>query len=531
MAYTKIIPIKENTHLQTAIDYIQAPEKTENKILISTYMCTTTLAATEFKAMANESKNKGNILAHHIIQAFADDDKITPEKAMRIGKELMSRMYPNHQYIIAVHTDTENIHTHILCNAYNFENHKKLVSDRKSLREMRNISDDLCRENGLFVITEKFSSHRHKLMRMIDQEIKNSSSFEDFLSRMQLNGYEVKMRKYLSFKGIDDERFMRTDTLGKAYTEKSIRKRIDGIAVKNAPKRIYDNKSIKISNKKRLKSMLDDVMNEAATYDEFLKILRLKGCEIREGKRLSIRLPSAKKNVRVETLGEEYTEEMLRLFFSDRQKYNGTLEEMRSGKIDRLSSADKEYNRYAAARDVNTEIKMLNLLSKEEISSYEELVLLVEKQQKQVDIGSKNIALLKSRIAEKKEVINAIRNYWRLKPLYQQYKAIGNITDREIFRIRNGEDIRKYEMTVEVMNKSKLPDGSLPKAVNLNNEIARIENQIEDISIRQEKAKNKLSTYQNIKDNADRILNAASEVSKDTPEHNSQNILRHETAR
>ena len=86
-------------------------------------------------------------------------------------------------------------------------------------------------------------------------------------------------------------------------------------------------------------------------------------------------------------------------------------------------------------------------------------------------------------------------------------------------------------MTVEVMTKSKLPDGSLPKAANLNNEIARIENQIEDISIRQEKAKNKLSTYQNIKDNADRILNAASELSEDTSEHHSQKPLRHETTR
>ncbi|MBR1442943.1 MAG: hypothetical protein IJ583_05350, partial [Firmicutes bacterium] len=167
-------------------------------------------------------------------------------------------------------------------------------------------------------------------------------------------------------------------------------------------------------------------------------------------------------------------------------------------------------------RDVNIEIKMLNLLSKEGISSYDELVLLIEKQQKQVDIANKNVALLKSRIAEKKEVINAIRTYWRLKPLYQQYKAIGNITDSELFKIRNGDDIRKYNTAVEIMNKSKLPDGSLPKATDLNNEISRIENQIDDISIRQEKTKNKLSTYQNIKENADKILNNVIEKGENT---------------
>ncbi|MBR1737875.1 MAG: relaxase/mobilization nuclease domain-containing protein, partial [Firmicutes bacterium] len=184
MAYTKILPIKEDTHLQTAFEYIENLYKTNNGVLVSAFMCRPDNAVKDFKMNYDLALKRGNNLAHHIIQSFAPDDKVTPEKAMQIGKELMKRMYPNYQYVIAVHKDCEHIHSHIICNAVDFVNHKKLHSNKYTLREMRNISDDLCRENGLSVITEKFRYHRHKLMRDIDQEIKNSSSFEDFLSRM-----------------------------------------------------------------------------------------------------------------------------------------------------------------------------------------------------------------------------------------------------------------------------------------------------------------------------------------------------------
>ncbi|MBR1444606.1 MAG: hypothetical protein IJ583_13865 [Firmicutes bacterium] len=134
------------------------------------------------------------------------------------------------------------------------------------------------------------------------------------------------------------------------------------------------------------------------------------------------------------------------------------------------------------------------------------------------DIANKNVAFLKSRITEKKEVINAIRTYWRLKPLYQQYKAIGNITDRELFKIRNGDDIRKYNTAVEIMNKSKLPDGSLPKAEVINAEILKLEVKKDDIITKHEKTKNKLQSYLIIKSNADMILNYSSDKNEITQE-------------
>ena len=85
MAYVKIKCVKSGTHLQQVIDYIQNPEKTENNILISSYMCSTKNTVKQFEEVAKYAKHYGNNLAHHICQSFSPEDNITPQKALEIG--------------------------------------------------------------------------------------------------------------------------------------------------------------------------------------------------------------------------------------------------------------------------------------------------------------------------------------------------------------------------------------------------------------------------------------------------------------
>ena len=86
------------------------------------------------------------------------------------------------------------------------------------------------------------------------------------------------------------------------------------------------------------------------------------------------------------------------LYFSNREKYNRYIEEINKNNIGKLSGDDKKFNHYAAARDINTEIKMLNFLNKHGIANYDELVSFIKKYKEQTEINNENISLIDSKI-------------------------------------------------------------------------------------------------------------------------------------
>ena len=77
MAVTKIHPIKVN--LKAALDYIENPDKTDDKMLVSSFGCSYETADIEFQMLLAQAFNKGNNLAHHLIQAFISILKLHTE--------------------------------------------------------------------------------------------------------------------------------------------------------------------------------------------------------------------------------------------------------------------------------------------------------------------------------------------------------------------------------------------------------------------------------------------------------------------
>jgi hypothetical protein len=71
-------------------------------------------------------------------------------------------------------------------------------------------------------------SWKSKLKAAIDITIAGAADYDDFLRRMELQGYEIKTGKYVSFKAPGQERFTRAKTLGADYTEDAIKGRIFG---------------------------------------------------------------------------------------------------------------------------------------------------------------------------------------------------------------------------------------------------------------------------------------------------------------
>ena len=78
MAVTKIKPIKST--LSKALDYIQNPDKTDGKTLVSSFGCSYETADIEFEYTLSQARQKGNNLAFHLIQSF-EPGEVDCEKA------------------------------------------------------------------------------------------------------------------------------------------------------------------------------------------------------------------------------------------------------------------------------------------------------------------------------------------------------------------------------------------------------------------------------------------------------------------
>ena len=245
MAVITIHPIKST--LKKALDYICNPEKTDEKILIDSFGCVPETADIEFDYTLSRSVgNKGNNLAHHLIQSFAPGE-VAYEEAHRIGRELTDAVLGgNFEYVLTTHIDKGHIHNHIMFCAASFVDRHKYVSNRRSLYGIRNISDRLCREHGLSVIVPgekkrqsigelkaetEGRSWKAKLKEAIDKYIELSSDWDDFLRRMEADGYTIKRASYTSYKAPGQERFCGGQTLGTEYADERIKERIAGLTV------------------------------------------------------------------------------------------------------------------------------------------------------------------------------------------------------------------------------------------------------------------------------------------------------------
>ena len=253
MAVTKIKPVKST--LKKALDYIQNPDKTDGKMLVSSFGCSPETADIEFEFTIAQALNRGNNLAHHLIQSF-EPGEVDYQKAHEIGKQLADAVTKGqYEYVLTTHIDKGHVHNHIIFCAVNFVDYHKYNSNKRSYYGIRNMSDRLCRENGLSVvvpqkggkgksyaeyIAEKTgTSWKGKLKIAVDALIPQVSSFEELLSRLQAAGYEIKPGKYVSCRAPGQERFTRLKTLGADYTEEAIRERIEGRRTRaaKAPKR------------------------------------------------------------------------------------------------------------------------------------------------------------------------------------------------------------------------------------------------------------------------------------------------------
>jgi len=260
MAYTKIHAITATVN--KAVDYICNPAKTDEGILISSYGCSPETAAYDFKFALSKTSQSNPNKAYHLIQSFLPGE-VSYKEAHQIGVELADKLLEGkYSYVVTTHIDKGHVHNHIIFCAADNINHEKYHDCKKTYYNIRNLSDTLCREHELSVITpgekrgktykewqagKNGSAWKEQLKADIDEAIKNAETYEDCIELIRAKGYEIKgedfgekAHKFISFRPLDRERFIRgsAKSLGAEYTKERIKERIEEKALVKDKKRV-----------------------------------------------------------------------------------------------------------------------------------------------------------------------------------------------------------------------------------------------------------------------------------------------------
>lgn len=171
--------------------------------------CSAASAKQEFKAARIMWDKEDGLQCHTVIQSFDDCDGLTPQRANELGRETARRLAPGHQAVVFTHTDGKGgkTHNHIVINAVSVEDGKKL-NTRGFLNDARRVSNEISRENGLHVITERtrgtrftqaeqgladrgVQSWKDELREVVEVARDSCRSMEQF--RTKLEGYGVRI--------------------------------------------------------------------------------------------------------------------------------------------------------------------------------------------------------------------------------------------------------------------------------------------------------------------------------------------------
>ena len=188
---------------------------------------------------------RGKVVGYHGIQSFREGE-VTPEQAFEIGKATARRMWGDkYQVLVTVHLNTDNIHCHFVVNPVSFKDGNKFQNKIGDHKELRKVSDQICREHGLSVLeNSKFYSkgkkkeywvhkagkrtHRDMLRQDVDKALAKCGSYAEIEYYLKCLGYRFERDFHYAHPSVIADswrRAVRLDSLGDGYDKESFRER------------------------------------------------------------------------------------------------------------------------------------------------------------------------------------------------------------------------------------------------------------------------------------------------------------------
>ncbi|MBT4761077.1 MAG: relaxase/mobilization nuclease domain-containing protein [Bdellovibrionaceae bacterium] len=187
-----------------------------------------------------QRQNKSTNIAFEVIQSFsAEQSKSLKVKNVNdMGAELAKRYFPDHQFMVVTHSDTNKLHNHILVNPVNHTTGKRDITDKKKhLYNLRSISNEISLENGLSIIKESDRSKEMKLPQEVREMNRRgaksrrmdlfqkanmardfATSFDEYSSTLSMFQVRVAITdKNITYFYGDAKKGIRGNKLGKKY--------------------------------------------------------------------------------------------------------------------------------------------------------------------------------------------------------------------------------------------------------------------------------------------------------------------------
>lgn len=241
MAITKILYLNEAQtgnpagHLKNALEYIQNPEKTGERVLVGSINC---LLETAFEQMIDTKVTYGKTdkrQGFHIMISFVPGEATEEQAFDIVGRFAQEYLGDKYEAVYAVHNDKEHMHGHIVFNSVSFETGAK-YDYRKGewKRRMQPLTNKLCAEYGLNIMPAEYAKEPKNLSRkeweleqtfremiLADAEFCQSqaTSFDHFVFLMKRIGYQFEYGKYLSIKVPGGRWYHQLDKLDERFAE------------------------------------------------------------------------------------------------------------------------------------------------------------------------------------------------------------------------------------------------------------------------------------------------------------------------
>ena len=216
--------------LYAALRYAENDNKTDRKMFVGGINCSAQNVYAEMIAVQRRFGLRGKVVGYHGIQSFREGE-VTPEQAFAIGKETARRMWgERYQVLVTVHLNTDNIHCHFVVNPVSFKDGAKFKNKIGDHKELRKISDEICREHELSVLenSDFYSkgkkkeywvhkagkkTHRDYLREDVEYCLSFASSPREFESQLFALGYTLDLVRF-SVKAKHWERAVRLNSMG-----------------------------------------------------------------------------------------------------------------------------------------------------------------------------------------------------------------------------------------------------------------------------------------------------------------------------
>ena len=230
--------------LYAALSYAENDNKTDRKMYVGGINCSKQNAYAEMIAVQRRFGLRGKVVGYHGIQSFREGE-VTPEQAFEIGMETARRMWcDKYQVLVTVHLNTDNVHCHFVVNPVSFKDGTKFQNKIGDHKELRRLSDEICREHGLSVLENSNfyggnkkeywrhkagkKTHRDYLREDVEYCLTFATSPREFESQLYALGYTLDPVRF-SVKAKHWERSVRLDKIG--FSKEVIQEQLDENAI------------------------------------------------------------------------------------------------------------------------------------------------------------------------------------------------------------------------------------------------------------------------------------------------------------